>query len=179
MVSVDRASFWRSAAAGVASVLAGVGAGEIVSAFFVQNGSPVLVVGALVIDLVPAWLKDAVISLFGTGDKVVLVVSLAIVLLVGAAVAGWLEWRRPPLGRILIGVGGAVGVLAALTRVRGGLAGRCAVRAHGGGRHPRARLADADAARHRPEPGRAERFGHPAPSSSPRRVRPRGAACSP
>jgi DMSO/TMAO reductase YedYZ molybdopterin-dependent catalytic subunit len=116
MVSFDRASFWRSAAAGVASVLAGVGAGEIVSAFLVQNGSPVLVVGALVIDLVPAWLKDAVIALFGTGDKVVLVVSLALVLLVGAAVAGWLEWRRPPLGRILIGVGGAVGVLAAVTR---------------------------------------------------------------
>jgi DMSO/TMAO reductase YedYZ molybdopterin-dependent catalytic subunit len=116
MVRFDRASFWRSAAAGVASVIVGVGAGEIVSAFFVQNGSPVLVVGAFVIDLVPSWLKGAVIALFGTGDKVVLVVSLAIVLLVGAAFAGWLEWRRPPLGRILIGVGGAVGVLAALTR---------------------------------------------------------------
>lgn len=114
-------SLWRSAAAGVASVLAGVGAGELVSAFLVQNGSPVLVVGAFVIDLVPAWLKDAVIALFGTGDKVVLVVSLAIVLLVGAAFAGWLELRRPPLGRILIGLGGAVGVLAALTRSGAGL----------------------------------------------------------
>lgn len=114
-------SFWRSAAAGVASVLAGVGAGELVSAFFVQNGSPVLVVGALVIDLVPAWLKEAVISVFGTGDKAVLIVSLAIVVLLAGALAGWLELRRPPLGRILIGVGGAVGVFAALTRSGAGL----------------------------------------------------------
>ncbi|WP_431280156.1 molybdopterin-dependent oxidoreductase [Leifsonia poae] len=116
MANSDRATFWRPAFTGVASVLAGVGAGELVSAFFVQNGSPVLVVGALVIDLVPAWLKEAVIGLFGTGDKAVLIISLALVLLVGAAVAGWLEWIRPPVGRILIGVGGAVGVLAALTR---------------------------------------------------------------
>ncbi len=109
-------SFWRSASTGVASVLAGVGAGELVSAFLVQNGSPVLVVGALVIDLVPAWLKEGVIALFGTGDKAVLVISLGIVLLVAGALAGWLELRRPPLGRILIGLGGAFGVLAALTR---------------------------------------------------------------
>lgn len=114
-------SFWRPAAAGVASVLAGVGAGELVSAFLVQNGSPVLVVGALIIDLVPAWLKEGVIALFGTGDKAVLVVSLAIVVLAAGALAGWLELRRPPLGRILIGVGGAVGVFAALTRSGAGL----------------------------------------------------------
>lgn len=109
-------SFWRAAAAGVAAVVAGVGAAELLSAFLVQNGSPVLVVGALVIDLVPAWLKEAVIRAFGTGDKAFLVVTLGVVLLAGGALAGWLELRRPPTGRILIGVGGAVGVLAALTR---------------------------------------------------------------
>jgi DMSO/TMAO reductase YedYZ molybdopterin-dependent catalytic subunit len=114
-------SIWRPAATGVASVLAGVGAGEIVSAFFVQNGSPVLVVGALVIDLVPGWLKDAVIAVFGTGDKAVLIVSLALVLLVGAGLAGWLESVRPPVGRILIAVGGAIGVLAAMTRSGAGV----------------------------------------------------------
>ncbi|MGO4299634.1 molybdopterin-dependent oxidoreductase [Leifsonia sp. RAF41] len=110
------ADFWRPAGAGVASVLAGVGVAELVSAFVVQNGSPVLTVGSLLIDLAPPWLKEGVIALFGTGDKAFLIVSLAVVVLVGAGVAGWLERMRPPLGRILIGVGGAVGVLAALTR---------------------------------------------------------------
>ncbi|MGN7800662.1 molybdopterin-dependent oxidoreductase [Leifsonia sp. 22587] len=113
--------FWRPAAAGVASVVAGVGAGELVSAFVIQNGSPVLTVGALLIDLAPAWVKEAVIGLFGTGDKAFLIVSLGIVVLAGAALAGWLERIRPPLGRILIGLGGAVGVVAAVTRAGNGL----------------------------------------------------------
>ncbi|HTJ33124.1 MAG TPA: molybdopterin-dependent oxidoreductase [Dactylosporangium sp.] len=101
---------------GVASIAAGVGAAELLSAFFVQDGSPILVVGALVIDLTPAWLKNAVIGVFGTGDKAFLISSLAVVLIIGGGLAGWLELRRPPLGRILIGVGGALGVLAAFTR---------------------------------------------------------------
>ncbi|MET3564556.1 DMSO/TMAO reductase YedYZ molybdopterin-dependent catalytic subunit [Leifsonia sp. 563] len=107
---------WRPAGAGVASVVAGVGVAELVSAFVVQNGSPILTVGALLIDLAPPWLKEAVIGLFGTGDKAFLIVSLAVVVVVGAGIAGWLEGVRPPLGRILIGLGGAVGVLAAVTR---------------------------------------------------------------
>ena len=107
---------WRPAGAGVASVVAGVGVAELVSAFVVQNGSPILTVGALLIDLAPPWLKEAVIGLFGTGDKAFLIVSLAVVVVVGAGIAGWLERVRPPLGRILIGLGGAVGVLAAVTR---------------------------------------------------------------
>ncbi|WP_374007170.1 molybdopterin-dependent oxidoreductase [Leifsonia sp. LS-T14] len=110
------ADFWRPAGAGIASVLAGVGVAELVSAFVVQNGSPILTVGALLIDLAPPWLKEAVIGLFGTGDKAFLIVSLAVVVVVGAGLAGWLERRRPPFGRILIGLGGTIGVLAALTR---------------------------------------------------------------
>src|SRR3954447_1920490 len=115
------ADFWRPAGAGVASVLAGVGVAELVSAFVVQNGSPILTVGALLIDLAPPWLKQGVIALFGTGDKAFLIVSLGVVVVVGAAVAGWLGRRHPPVGRILIGVGGALGVLASLTRSGNGL----------------------------------------------------------
>src|SRR4051794_34021786 len=115
------ADFWRPAGAGVASVLAGVGVAELVSALVVQNGSPILTVGALLIDLAPPWLKQGVIALFGTGDKAFLIVSLGVVVVVGAAVAGWLERRRPPVGRILIGVGGALGVLASLTRSGNGI----------------------------------------------------------
>ncbi|WP_345761449.1 molybdopterin-dependent oxidoreductase [Diaminobutyricibacter sp. McL0608] len=116
-----RAPWWLAAAVGIAAVLAGIGAAELVSSFLAQNGSPILVVGAAVIDLVPAWLKEAVISVFGTNDKAVLIISLALVLLVGAALAGIVEERRPPWGRILIIAGGALGVLAALTRAQASL----------------------------------------------------------
>ncbi len=114
-------AFWRAAAAGAASVAAGVGAAEIVSAIGVQDGSPILVVGSLVIDLTPAWLKNAVIGVFGTGDKTFLIVSLAVALIVGGGLAGWVELRRPPLGRVLIGVGGVLGAFAAITRSGGGI----------------------------------------------------------
>ncbi len=117
----QRVPWWLAAAVGIAAVLAGIGAAELVSSLIAQNGSPILVVGAAVIDLVPAWLKEAVISAFGTNDKAVLIISLAIVLLVGAGVAGVVEERRPPWGRILIFAGGALGVLAALTRASASL----------------------------------------------------------
>ncbi len=112
----QRAPWWLAAAVGIAAVLAGLGAAELVSSFIAQNGSPILVVGAAVIDLVPGWLKEAVISVFGTNDKAVLIISLALVVLVGAGAAGFVEDRRPPWGRIVIVAGGALGVLAALTR---------------------------------------------------------------
>ncbi|MBB2965889.1 molybdopterin-dependent oxidoreductase [Leifsonia aquatica] len=111
----------RAALAGVAGVVAGVGAAELVSAFVVQDGSPVLVVGSLVIDLAPGWVKEAVIAVFGTGDKAFLIALLAVLVLAGGALAGWLELRRPPFGRVLIAAGGAVGVLAALTRSGAGI----------------------------------------------------------
>ncbi|MFT2815948.1 molybdopterin-dependent oxidoreductase [Leifsonia sp. A12D58] len=107
---------WWQIATGCAAIVAGVGAAELTSSLIAQNGSPILVVGALVIDLVPGWVKEAVIAAFGTGDKAVLIISLAMVLLIGGAVAGILEYRRPPLGRLLIVLGGAVGIFAALTR---------------------------------------------------------------
>ncbi|ERK70616.1 hypothetical protein N136_03043, partial [Leifsonia aquatica ATCC 14665] len=96
----------RAALAGVAGVVAGVGAAELVSAFVVQDGSPVLVVGSLVIDLAPGWVKEAVIAVFGTGDKAFLIALLAVLVLAGGALAGWLELRRPPFGRVLIAAGG-------------------------------------------------------------------------
>ena len=117
----QRVAWWLAAAGGIAAVLAGIGAAELVSSFIAQNGSPILVVGAAVIDLVPAWLKEAVISVFGTNDKAVLIISLAVVLLVGAGVAGIVEERRAPWGRVLIFAGGALGVLAALTRASASL----------------------------------------------------------
>jgi DMSO/TMAO reductase YedYZ molybdopterin-dependent catalytic subunit len=107
---------WLPAAAGVASVAAGVGAAEIAAALFAPTASPILVVGSLVIDLVPAWLKAAVISVFGTNDKSFLLFCLTVVIIVVAGLAGVVEARKPPIGRVIFAIGGLIGAFAAYTR---------------------------------------------------------------
>ncbi|WP_448006262.1 molybdopterin-dependent oxidoreductase [Agromyces bauzanensis] len=113
----ERAPRWvLPAAAGVASVAFGTGVGELAAAMFAPASSPFVVVGSLLIDLAPSWAKDAAIALFGTADKAALLVGIGLVLLVVAGAAGVLEARRPPFGRVLIGLLGLVGALAATTR---------------------------------------------------------------
>ncbi|SFR83109.1 DMSO/TMAO reductase YedYZ, molybdopterin-dependent catalytic subunit [Agromyces sp. CF514] len=104
------------ASAGVASVIAAAGVGELAAALLAPASSPFAVVGSLLIDLAPPWAKDAAIALFGTADKAALLVGIAIVLLAVAAGAGVLEARRPPWGQVFFWVLGGVGVLAAMTR---------------------------------------------------------------
>ncbi|QIS39760.1 molybdopterin-dependent oxidoreductase [Clavibacter capsici] len=107
---------WWSAFLGVVAALAVLAVAEIAAAFVAPAASPVLAVGALVIDLVPAGVKDAVIALFGTGDKVALLVVLGLVVLAAAAVAGILQVRRPPLGVVVLALFAGIAVLAATTR---------------------------------------------------------------
>ena len=104
------------AAAGVAAVLLGEGAAELTAAVVDPNASPITSIGAALIDLSPLWAKELAISLFGTADKLVLVIGIGVVLAVVAGIAGILEHRRPPFGRVVILAGGIVGVVAVLTR---------------------------------------------------------------
>ncbi len=104
------------ALAGIASVALGLGAAELAAAIVPPTASPVLVIGALLIDFAPSWAKEAAIALFGTADKAALLVGIGMVLLVISAGAGVLQWRRPPLGRILIAAGALFGIAAAMTR---------------------------------------------------------------
>ena len=104
------------AAAGVASVAFGTGVGELAAAVIAPASSPFVVVGSLLIDLAPSWAKDAAIALFGTADKAALLIGIGIVLVAVAATAGVLEARRPPFGRVVIGLLGVVGAIAASTR---------------------------------------------------------------
>ncbi|MFO7689781.1 MAG: molybdopterin-dependent oxidoreductase [Cryobacterium sp.] len=110
------ARFWLPAAAGVAAAISGLGAAELAAAFLAPASSPVLTVGALIIDLVPAGVKDLVIFLFGTANKIVLIGSVGLTLLLLAAVAGVTEFRRPPWGRVLVVLAGAVALFATLSR---------------------------------------------------------------
>jgi DMSO/TMAO reductase YedYZ molybdopterin-dependent catalytic subunit len=109
------------AAAGVASAVGAAGIGELSAAVVAPAGSPFSVVGSAAIDLAPGWAKDAAIALFGTADKVALLVGIAFVVVVLAAVAGIVEHRRPPRGRVFFGVAALLGVLAAVTRSGPGL----------------------------------------------------------
>lgn len=104
------------ALAGVAAVALGLGAAELIAALLAPTAGPILVVGAAAIDLAPSWAKDAAIALFGTADKAALLFGIGLVLAAAAGVAGVLQVRRPPLGRILIAAGAILGVAAAITR---------------------------------------------------------------
>lgn len=103
-------------AVGVVSALATLAIAELVALVVAPAASPLLAVGSLVIDLVPGWVKDVVIALFGTNDKVVLLLCLAVLVAALAVLSGVLEWRRPPWGTVILGVVGAVAVVAATTR---------------------------------------------------------------
>ncbi|WP_018133934.1 molybdopterin-dependent oxidoreductase [Acaricomes phytoseiuli] len=106
----------RAGLSGLLAALAGLGLSELISALLPGGVSPMLAVGAFIIDIVPSFLKDLAISLFGTQDKLVLLISIGAGIAVFAAVSGIAERFRPPLGSVFITVFGIAGVLAAITR---------------------------------------------------------------
>jgi len=67
-----------------------------------------------VIDRVPSGVKDLAIELFGTNDKIALVVGILVAITVLAALVGIVGVRRPLLGAAGIGLIGLIGVAAAL-----------------------------------------------------------------
>lgn len=101
---------------GVASALVILAAAELVALFLGQGASPLFAVGSLVIDLAPPGVKDLVIALFGTGDKAALLTLMGVLIVVISGLAGLLEWKRPPWGTVILGIGGVVALIAVLTR---------------------------------------------------------------
>ncbi|WP_246527526.1 molybdopterin-dependent oxidoreductase [Pseudarthrobacter albicanus] len=73
-------------------------------------------VGGAVIDAVPPGVKEWVISLFGTADKVALLAGMALVIAALAALSGIVELRRRFAGVAIIAVFGVVGLVAVLGR---------------------------------------------------------------
>lgn len=108
---------WPLAAfAGIAAAVLGVGLGELSAALIATSTSPVVAVGGLMVDVAPAWAKDTAIALFGTNDKVALIVGVALVLVAVAATAGVVESRKAPWGRVILGLMASFGALAVITR---------------------------------------------------------------
>jgi DMSO/TMAO reductase YedYZ molybdopterin-dependent catalytic subunit len=100
----------------VAAVGAGVVLGELAAGLLSPSVSPVTAVGGAVIDAVPPGIKDWVIALFGTADKLALLTGMGLVIALLAALAGVLEWRRRFAGLALIAVFGLAGLAAVLSR---------------------------------------------------------------
>ncbi len=78
--------------------------------------SPLLAVGAAFVDLTPAWLKEWAVSSFGTGDKAVLFVGMAVVLALLFAAIGMVARRRHTVAAALVGGLGVLALAAQLTR---------------------------------------------------------------
>lgn len=114
-MSPRRITLW-AAAAGLAAAAVVVAVTELLALFIAPASSPVLAVGSLVIDLAPPWLTEVTIALFGTADKVVLVIMVGLLVAVLAVIAGILERRRAPWGAVLLGGVGGIALTAVLTR---------------------------------------------------------------
>jgi DMSO/TMAO reductase YedYZ molybdopterin-dependent catalytic subunit len=106
----------RAALAGIAAVVLGAGVGELIAAWLAPSSSPLASIGAALIDLAPGWAKQTAIGLFGTADKVALLIGIAIVLVAVAAGLGILESRVRRAGALLCGLLGVAGIVAAATR---------------------------------------------------------------
>ena len=92
--------------------------GELLAGLVSPSLSPLTAVGGAVIDAVPPGVKDWAVALFGTADKVALLVSMALAITALAALAGAAEDRRRFAGLAIIGVFGLVGLTAVLTRAQ-------------------------------------------------------------
>ena len=114
----------QAALAGVAAGAAGLGVAELLAGLLPGAASPIIAVGDLVISLQPPGAKQIVVDLFGTADKLVLNLFIAIVALGLAALVGIVARRRPQAGLVGFGAFGVVILAAALSGVWG----------HGGGR---------------------------------------------
>ncbi|CAO1653928.1 molybdopterin-dependent oxidoreductase [Salinibacterium sp. NYA9b] len=116
-LSVKRIRTW-SALLGVLSAAVVLAVAEFFAVFISPASSPVLAVGSLVIDLAPSWLKDLTIALFGTNDKIVLLLCVGLLVLVLAVAIGLVEYARPSWGVILLVFVGVVATIAVTTRAQ-------------------------------------------------------------
>lgn len=113
---------WPFAASGAIAAALLFGVAELLSVLFSPASSPLVAVGAAFIDVTPAWLKDFAIDVFGTADKLVLLVSMGVVALVAAAALGMLARRRLVVASVLCGVITVLLGVAVLSRAGTGMA---------------------------------------------------------
>jgi DMSO/TMAO reductase YedYZ molybdopterin-dependent catalytic subunit len=105
---------WEAAVAGAIAAALALATGELVAAFVPGSISPMVAVGEAVIDLSPPGSKDLMVSLFGTNDKLALLVVVGGAVLLAGALIGLLARRSTLAAGIAIAALTGVGTLAAL-----------------------------------------------------------------
>ena len=116
----SRLSVPGAAFVGLLSVAAGLGIGHLVGGLVSPTASPFLAVGGTAIDLTPTWLKDFAVRTFGSYDKAVLLLGMAVVVALIGVATGLLSRRARTPGLILILLLGGVAAVAVLTRPNAG-----------------------------------------------------------
>ncbi|WP_033346481.1 molybdopterin-dependent oxidoreductase [Catenuloplanes japonicus] len=104
------------ALAGVAAAAAGLGLAEPAAVLTGPRSAPVVAVGGVVVDHVPAGVKDAAIAVFGVHDKTALIVGTVVLLALAAAGIGALAVRSLAYAVGGVALFGVIGVASALTR---------------------------------------------------------------
>jgi DMSO/TMAO reductase YedYZ molybdopterin-dependent catalytic subunit len=107
---------------GTVAAGAALAASELVAGIFLSAPSLVRTIGQRVIDVTPVPIVDWAIRMFGTNDKLVLVIGIVLVSLGIGALLGMLAGERPGLASIGFVAFGAVGFVMGLTDPLAGVA---------------------------------------------------------
>ena len=108
--------------AGLLAAAVALGVAQLAAGLTGPQGSPVVAVGGVAINLTPVPVKDFVIAHVGTHDKQVLVAGILVILAAFAALIGVLARRREAYGVAGLAVFAGLGVAAAITRPDAALA---------------------------------------------------------
>ncbi len=116
---------WGRLASGAVTGIISAGAlfavAELLSGFFATASSPLTAMGSVFIDFTPAWMKNFAIATFGTNDKTVLLLSMAVATAVLAAVAGLVARRKLVAGAALVVLFAVVMAASVVTRSGAGV----------------------------------------------------------
>lgn len=110
----------RTGLSGVAAAAVALGVAELAAVLTGASTAPLVAVGGVVVDHVPAPVKDFGIAVFGVHDKTALLVGTALLVAIYAYGVGALGRRRWAVAVTGIAVFGAIGAGAALTRTGAG-----------------------------------------------------------
>jgi hypothetical protein len=104
------------ALAGLAAAAVALGVAELLAVLTGARSAPLVAVGGVVIDTVPASVKELAVRVFYTHDKLALLIGTGLLVAVFAAAVGIIVVRRLRYGLAGVALLGVVGTVAAVTR---------------------------------------------------------------